>query len=112
MPSTYVVNFQLAGGVWILQTLPAVFLGLVWGWVDRGATLAGWVVGTAVGTYLLIDSSFNSSTYRLDLPGLHGSLYIGLIALALNLVVVLAGSALRDARTRRQRRSGVVESYS
>ena len=29
LPTTYFVNFQLAAGVWILQTLPAVFLGVL-----------------------------------------------------------------------------------
>ncbi len=55
-PTTYVVNFQLAAGVWILQTLPAVFVGIVWRKLPARAALAGWVVGTAYGTYLLVQA--------------------------------------------------------
>ena len=104
VPSTYVVNFQLAGGVWILQTLPAAFLALFCPWLDRRATIAGWVAGMAVGSYLLVDTSFQSSTYTFDLLGVRASLFIGLVALGINLAVVLTGSALSSLRGGRRRR--------
>ena len=51
VPTTFVINFQLAAGVWILQTLPAVFLGAASGaGSTRGRSFAGWAVGTALGT--------------------------------------------------------------
>ncbi len=103
VPSTYVVNFQLAGGVWILQTLPAVFLALFCGWLDRNATIAGWVAGMALGTYLMIDNAFRSSTYGFHIFGVHTSLFIGLVALVLNLIVVLVGSGASAALRRRKR---------
>ena len=37
VPTTFVINFQLAAGVWILQTLPAVFLALFWRRLDPRA---------------------------------------------------------------------------
>jgi len=44
------LNFQLLGGVWILQTLPAIVFGLFTRWFHRWALLAGWTVGMAFGT--------------------------------------------------------------
>ena len=44
------LNFQLLGGVWILQTLPAIVFGLFTRWFHRWALLAGWAVGMIYGT--------------------------------------------------------------
>jgi SSS family solute:Na+ symporter len=92
-PAKYVVNFQLAGGVWILQTLPAVFLALFLRRLDRRAIVAGWAVGIAFGTAMLSASSFEDATRHFDLLG-SGRVYVALPALALNLAVVFAGTAL------------------
>src|SRR3954470_18605277 len=47
-PTAYAINFQLAGGVWILQT-PAVFLALYVPWVERSAVIAGSALVRAFG---------------------------------------------------------------
>ena len=44
------LNFQLLGGLWILQTLPAIVFGLFTRWFHRWALLAGWAVGMIYGT--------------------------------------------------------------
>ncbi|HEX8496555.1 MAG TPA: sodium:solute symporter, partial [Actinomycetales bacterium] len=36
------INFQLLGGIWILQTLPSLVFGLFTRWFHRWALLAGW----------------------------------------------------------------------
>jgi len=87
VPTTFVINFQLAAGVWILQTLPAVFLGLVWRKLAAPAALAGWAVGTAIGTFLLVKVGFDSSSYDFGWSGHHVKLFIGVPALAANLAV-------------------------
>ena len=87
-PTTYVVNFQLAAGVWILQTLPAVFVGVVWRKLPARAALAGWIVGTAYGTYLLAQNGFDSSSTSLGFGDHHTTVFIGIPALAANLIVV------------------------
>ena len=38
------INFQLLGGIWILQTFPAVVFSLFTRWFHRCALLAGWAV--------------------------------------------------------------------
>jgi SSS family solute:Na+ symporter len=89
VPTTYVINFQLAAGVWILQTLPAIFLGLLLKQLPARATLVGWVVGTTYGTYLLVKVGFVTSSYDFGWGAHHTRLFIGVPALALNLVVTL-----------------------
>ncbi|WP_411095662.1 sodium:solute symporter family transporter, partial [Streptomyces sp. 021-3] len=50
MDKTVAINFQLLGGIWILQTFPALVGGLFTRWFHRWALLAGWAVGMAYGT--------------------------------------------------------------
>ena len=56
----YAINLQLLGGVWILQTLPAIVIGLYTRWFHRRALLIGWAVGMGYGTWL---------AYGVPLPG-------------------------------------------
>jgi len=107
-----VINFQLAGGVWILQTLPAVILALYVRWLDRWAVVAGWAVGVGLGTYWGVTNPAGlfSSTYNLNVFGWHvGSVYPGLAAFVANLVVVLAGSAVSVAVRRGMPVNGIAE---
>jgi SSS family solute:Na+ symporter len=94
VPSAFVINFQLAAGVWILQTLPAVVLGLFWRGLDARAALAGLAAGLFSGTALLLAEGFKSSSYEFSVGGHHVLLFIGVPTLALNLLIVLAGSLL------------------
>jgi SSS family solute:Na+ symporter len=48
------IDFQLLGGVWIIQTLPSVVLGLFTRWFHRWALLIGWAVGMVVGTAMVV----------------------------------------------------------
>jgi SSS family solute:Na+ symporter len=100
-PAKYIVNFQLAGGVWILQTLPAVFLALFVRRLNRWAILAGWACGIVWGTILLGETRFADATHRFAFTGGLGRVYVALPALALNLLVVALGTALAEVRARR-----------
>jgi SSS family solute:Na+ symporter len=89
----YVLYFQTAGGAWMLQTLPAVFLALWTGWLDRWATLAGWAVGIGWTTYLLVSVGFKTSFYTFGFLA-HTSLFLGMPPLVANLIVAVGGTAL------------------
>ncbi|WP_272482673.1 monocarboxylate uptake permease MctP, partial [Acidisphaera sp. L21] len=52
LDNTVALNLQLLGGLWILQTFPAVVFGLFTRWFSGTALLAGWAVGFFGGTYL------------------------------------------------------------
>jgi solute:Na+ symporter, SSS family len=96
----YAITLQLAGGVWILQTLPAVFLALYVPWLDRNGVIVGWAAGMLSGTYWLVANGFSSSlaTYPVGSPA-GTKLYIGLVAFAINLVVVAVWSVLARVAT-------------
>jgi SSS family solute:Na+ symporter len=89
------ITLQLLGGVWILQTLPAVVLGLLLRRPHRYALLAGLVAGVAVGTWLVAAQGFVAVT-RLDVGGTTVGVYAGLVALAVNLGLVAVLTPLLD----------------
>jgi SSS family solute:Na+ symporter len=94
LPTTDVINFQLAGGVWILQTLPSVLFALYTRWLNRWAVVAGWAVGMGWGTYMLAKIHFGGSSYDLAGLGSHWTWYIGLFAVLANILVVVGGTGL------------------
>ncbi len=102
VPTTFVINFQLAGGVWILQTLAAVLLAPFIPWLRRWPVLLGWAVGMAWGTYLLVQVRFAASTYPFVIFGHHLSMYIGVPAVIVNLAIVFVGSGISILLTHKQ----------
>lgn len=90
------INLQLLGGVWILQTFPAVALGLSTHWLHGQAVLAGWAVGMVLGTYLVAIGGF-SALVDVTLFGWSAPVYAALVALAANLSVAAALTPLLDA---------------
>jgi SSS family solute:Na+ symporter len=102
LPTKYAIELQLLGGVWILQTLPAIVIGLYTRWLHRWALVAGWAVGMTVGTLMAASQDF-APTYPLELFGTKINAYTGIFAVAANLVVtlvltlVLRAAGVRDA---------------
>ncbi|WP_171167115.1 monocarboxylate uptake permease MctP [Streptomyces sp. I05A-00742] len=92
MDKTVAINFQLLGGIWILQTVPALVGGLFTRWFHRWALLAGWAAGMIYGTWRAYDTPSATqdhfgNTNLIPLIGEKG--YIGLTAFALNVLVVV-----------------------
>jgi SSS family solute:Na+ symporter len=96
------IDLQLIGGVIILQTLPALVLGLWHTFAHRWALLAGWAAGLLAGLLMVYDTPnpatgkehFGGAQYALSKFGFDTdvTLYTGIIALALNLIIVVVGS--------------------
>jgi SSS family solute:Na+ symporter len=61
-PVKYAIDFQLLGGVWIIQTLPAVIVGLYSRWFHRWALIAGWAAGMTFGTIMAVANDFTPVT--------------------------------------------------
>ena len=109
------INFQLLGGIWILQTFPAIVFGLYTRWFHRWALLAGWAVGMVYGTWRPTTSStpprsdhFGGSLAKIPIIGKMG--YIALTAFVINLVIAVvltlvlnAAQGRPTATTRRSR---------
>jgi len=88
VPTQYAIQLQLLGGVWIIQTLPTVMLGVYTRWFNDWALLAGWLCGIVVGTAMSIAVNF-TPTYPLALAGFIIPGYIALYALILNLAIAI-----------------------
>jgi SSS family solute:Na+ symporter len=86
LPLTYAINLQLLGGIWILQTLPSLMLGLYTRWFHRTALLIGWLVGMVLGTLMAAVEGF-TSVYPLHIGGLVLPVYAAVWATLANLVV-------------------------
>jgi SSS family solute:Na+ symporter len=84
-PVTYAIDFQLLGGVWIIQTLPAVIFGLYTRWFHRWALVVGWAAGMAFGTYKAVSNDFVPVTNVLGINS-----YTALSAVVLNLLIAAA----------------------
>jgi SSS family solute:Na+ symporter len=104
------IDLQLIGGVIILQTLPAVAIGLFTRWFHRWSLIAGLVTGLVVGLVLLyqvpqvgpdakvLREHFGGSAWSLSNLGLDTKItvYVGFVAVLANLAVaVIATYVLR-----------------
>ncbi len=89
LPHTFSINLQLLGGIWILQTFPALVFGLFTRWFHRWALLLGWLTGMVFGTiaaYKVATPTTSHWAGSTDLEFGH-TVYIGLTAIILNIAV-------------------------
>ena len=101
LQSTYAIQLQLLGGIWMCQTLPAVIIALYTRWFSPIGLLAGWVAGMVSGTVMVWQMALRTSTYPLEIFGLTFPTYAALLALILNIavaVVVTLALGQRDTR--------------
>ena len=109
------IDLQLIGGVIIVQTLPAVAIGLYTRALHAWGLIAGWAVGLIAGMYMLYDTPnpvtgkahFGGAQYALSNFGIDTktTVYTGVIALALNLIVAIVVSVFVRGRTLEDRTS-------
>ncbi|KFL90031.1 Na+/solute symporter [Acetobacter malorum] len=83
----FAIDFQLLGGVIILQTFPALILGLLRVRFSSVAMLAGWAVGGLFGLGLCWMDGLKP-IHMVTLGPLSGMISTGLLSLVVNLVVV------------------------
>jgi SSS family solute:Na+ symporter len=95
VPVEFAIQFQLLGGIWIIQLFPALMLGLYIPWMRKEGLIAGWTIGTALGTWMAASQHFATAVYPLHLFGWTFPGYAALYSLVVNLAVTLAVSALR-----------------
>jgi solute:Na+ symporter, SSS family len=88
LPLQYAIQLQLLGGIWIIQTLPAVILGLYTRWFNSWALLLGWAVGIVTGTTVAASANF-TAIWPLTISGFGIPGYTALYTLALNIAVAV-----------------------
>jgi len=96
LPQQYAIQLQLLGGVWIVQTLPAVIIGLYVTWLDPKALLLGWAAGIVSGTWMVATLDFKGSIFSLVIDHFSMPAYAAVYSLILNVAVaVIVSVALR-----------------
>ncbi len=88
VPTQYAIQLQLLGGIWVIQTVPSVMLGVYTRWFNEWALLVGWAVGTAVGTTMAVSVNF-AAAYPLAFGGMTFPGYTAFYTVILNLVLAI-----------------------
>jgi SSS family solute:Na+ symporter len=103
VPTQYAIQLQLLGGIWIIQTLPAVMLGTYTRWFNDWALLVGWAAGTIAGTAMAVAANL-TPTYPLAVAGHtfpgYTALYTVLLNLLLAIVLTPVFNAMRAPQAR------------
>src|SRR6195256_2589152 len=86
LPTQYALDLQLLGGLWILQTFPALVFGLFTRWFRAEGLLLGWAVGILWGWWAAWRSGLKPLA-TIDRGGGSYAFYVGLGALILNVAV-------------------------
>jgi SSS family solute:Na+ symporter len=94
VPQQYAIQLQLLGGIWIIQTVPAIVGGIYTRWLDHRALLLGWAAGFGTGTWMAWLTGFKSSTYKLELFGYVIPGYAATYSFVLNLAIAVAATLL------------------
>ncbi len=95
------INFQLLGGIWILQTFPSVVFSLYTRWFHKWALLAGWAAGMVYGTWSAYNVASPATKHfggsLAEVPGFGQMGYIAMTAFAINVVIAVVLSAVLNA---------------
>ena len=101
VPTQFAIQLQLLGGIWIIQTLPAVLLGAYTRWFNSWALLVGWALGTYAGTAMAVQVHL-TPTFPLTFGGYTFPGYTAFYTVILNLVVALVLTPLFNAISARK----------
>ncbi len=88
VPTKYAIQLQLLGGIWIIQTLPAVMFGVYTRWFNSWALLIGWAVGIYTGTSMAVAANL-APAYPLAFGSHKFPGYTAFYTLLLNLAVAV-----------------------
>jgi SSS family solute:Na+ symporter len=111
VPTQYAIQLQLLGGIWIIQTLPSVVIGLYTRWFDAWALLIGWAAGTLAGTAMAASVNF-VAIYPLPIGGWTFPSYIALSTLILNLIVAAVLTPVFNAISRQAADETLASDYA
>jgi SSS family solute:Na+ symporter len=101
IPTKFAIYLQLLGGIWIIQTLPAVMLGVYTRWFNDWALLVGWAVGTIAGTTMAVAVNL-TPTYPLVIGGYTFPGYTALYTVILNLLIAVVFTPVFNAMNTRR----------
>src|SRR6266700_968334 len=109
LPTQYALDLQLLGGLWILQTFPALVFGLFTRWFRAEGLLLGWATGTLWGSWTAWSNGLKPLA-TIDLGGVSYGFYVGLGALILNVAVTAIATLILEWMRPAPRPSAIVRS--
>ncbi|HYC10443.1 MAG TPA: hypothetical protein VEC10_12450, partial [Steroidobacteraceae bacterium] len=98
VPTQFAIQLQLLGGIWIIQTLPAVMLGTFTRWFNPWALLVGWAAGTLAGTAMAVHVGLKP-TFPLEFAGYTFPGYSAFYTVVLNLLLAVVLTPICNALT-------------
>jgi len=108
----FAIDLQLLGGVWIIQTFPAIVFGLYRTRFNPWALLIGWGSGMVSGTWMAYSTGTIQSVYAVSLGDAKYSVYIGILAGLVNIIMtVLLSFAFKAMGAQDARDQTVAEDY-
>ncbi len=110
VPLQYAIQLQLLGGIWIIQTLPAVMIGLYTRWLNPWALLIGWAAGTGLGTWMAYVVNF-AAAYPVVIGGWSFPGYTAFYTLVLNLAIAVVLTPLFNAAGSKRTDETVPDDY-
>ncbi len=93
LPVQYALDLQLLGGLWILQTFPALVFGLFTRWFRAEGLLLGWAAGILWGSWTAWANGLKPLA-TIDLGGASYVFYVGLGALIPNIAVAVIATTV------------------
>src|ERR1700732_1414660 len=93
LPTQYALDLQLLGGLWILQTFPALVFGLVTRWFRAEGLLLGWTAGILWGSWTAWSNGLKPLA-TIEFGGASHVFYVGLGALILNIAVATIATVI------------------
>lgn len=97
IPGKFAVQLQLLGGMWIIQTFPAIVFSLFTRFFNGWALLIGWAVGIVSATWLVALNGFATSIWVFHVLGVSVPSYIALATVLINAGVALVLSVPLNA---------------
>jgi SSS family solute:Na+ symporter len=97
IPGKFAVQLQLLGGMWIIQTFPAIVFSLFTRFFNGWALLIGWAVGIVSATWLVALNGFATSIWVFHVLGVSVPSYIALATVLVNAAVALVLSVPLNA---------------
>ncbi len=86
MQPQYAIYFQLLGGAWMMQIMPAFVFSMYTRWFHRKALLLGWACGMISATAMAIATGFKPNI-TIAFAGTSVTGFLALYALAINLAI-------------------------
>jgi SSS family solute:Na+ symporter len=104
IPQSYAVQLQLLGGMWVIQTFPAIVYSLFTRFFNGWALLIGWAAGIATATWLVALNHFTAAIWAFHILGYTIPCYIAVATVILNTAIAaLLSLPLNDYASDRHR---------